>query len=518
MPSDIDFSSPQIFDYFGSTTLGLNNLKPVVEPALVKEVMGDILGPDEFDGTNLRKVSLDSTASGKMLRSVFNYLQDYLGDAYANPHSENYTDSQVSTELIEETRSDVLRFVGANSDTHMAIFVGHGATGALNLAAMTLFADRYHGQISNFSINSSLYSLSGNNRRKVFYTEAEHHANMLPWRYYAGQENTDAIPVNPNTGLPNLDKLEEMLKENAGKVRLVAMTAASNVIGVMPDLKRAAQLAHQYGAEILIDCAQRLAHAPINMQELGVDYLVFSGHKVYAPGSPGVLVMPKSAARDIPVFQGGGIVKAVTLDSVHYIEEGPTKEEAGTPNAVGIVMLKAALETLSGVGMSEVFEHEQALLNPLIQGLSAISGVKVFGDTDITRTPRVGVSSLNMEGLHYSILARSLNDYWHISVRDGCFCAHPLVNALYQLSPEDVRKTEIEVSQGNHANKPGMVRPSLGIYNSKRDISRLHRAMDWSRENRKLLNKVYAVDHHGNVHSADGWVRPTKASKPRLRF
>jgi len=167
----------------------------------------------------------------------------------------------------------------------------------------------------------------------------------------------------------------------------------------------------------------------------GIDFLVFSGHKVYAPGSPGVIVGERALLSQVePDEVGGGMVDDVSFEDYAVTEHFPEREEAGTPNIVGAVLLGAALEALMQVGMEAVQAHEQALLARLLGALLARPGVRVYGDTDLARSPRVGTVAFNLEGLDHALVAAVLNDYFCVAVRNACFCGDPYVREM--LKPE----------------------------------------------------------------------------------
>src|SRR5579885_2112701 len=256
----------------------------------------------------------------------------------------------------------------------------------------------------------------------------EHHANLLPWRKHAPK--TECVPVDPVRGTLDLNALETALQRNSGNVRLVAVTGVSNVTGIVNDIPTISAMAHHYGAQVLVDAAQAAPHLPIDMRGDGIDFLVFSGHKIYAPGSPGVLVAPKASLPAEPDEVGGGVVEAVDTLAHRITDRLPDREEAGTPNVLGAIALASSLGTLSGLGMERVWEHERELAALMISGLRVFSEIRIYGDADLERTPRAGVVSFNVEGLHRAIVSKALADYFNIAVRSGRFCAYPYVDAL----------------------------------------------------------------------------------------
>jgi selenocysteine lyase/cysteine desulfurase len=485
-----------LFSQLAATTPGLRTPYPICGASVALEALPPHLLPEGFGpgSTSLPLTYLDSTASTKMIgpvRSAWESLMEH----YANSHSTTYGAARLSTHAFEKAHETVLKFTGADPSTHTAVFVGHGATGAVNRVARNLF-----------------WRQPEDGRDTVVYSGMEHHANQLPWNKYAPR--WIGVPVDAARGTLPLAALRDVLRENQGRVRLLTVTAVSNVTGIVNDVAEMARLAHEAGAEILVDAAQAAAHRKIRMREDGIDYLVFSGHKVYAPGSPGVLVMPKSSSPAQPDEMGGGIVLSVDLDRYLLSGDLPSREEAGTPNIPGAVTLAAALKTLEAIGMNRVWSHELALTRQLIGGLSVFEEVRIFGDADIDRTPRAGVVAFSVDGLHHAVVSQALADYFNIAVRNECFCAHPYVKALLGVTPAELEAFERAVSRGDHSRTPGMVRASLGLYTDEGDIERFHAAMDWIVANRARLNAEYEVSREGRAVRGDGWTWDPETYSP----
>jgi cysteine desulfurase / selenocysteine lyase len=464
------------FQALSLSTVGLRTAYPLVDIGPVVSSFPEHLLPDGLDRFSTAPVFpltyLDSTASTMMIGPVRKAL-DFALEHYANTHSRAYPSARISTRAYEKAHETVLRFVGADPTTHTAVFVGHGATGAVNRLARSLFAQ--------LSEPKSL----------VVVSEMEHHANFLPWVKHAPK--TAVFRVDPERGTLCLDALESVLAKNSGYVRLVAVTGVSNVTGIVNDVAAISELAHKYGADLLVDAAQMAPHRAIHMTATGIDYLVFSGHKIYAPGSPGILVMPKESVPAVPDEMGGGIVRAVNREGYVLTTKLPDREEAGTPDILGAAQLSAALETLSGIGMEAVWEHERKLAELLVSGLAVFSEIRIYGDADLKRTPRAGVVSFNIEGLHRTIVSKALADYFSIAVRGGRFCAYPYVTTLLAA---DSRKGHPQ---------DGMVRASVGIYTTEEDIQRFHHAIDWIIENQDRLRAEYEITADGSAVRRDGW-------------
>jgi selenocysteine lyase/cysteine desulfurase len=258
---------------------------------------------------------------------------------------------------------------------------------------------------------------------------------------------------------------------------------------------------------VVVDASQYLAHAPLRLSDTGavereLDAVVFSGHKLYAPGSPGVAVVRRVLLEGCePDEVGGGMVDDVSLTGYQVTARFPDREEAGTPNLIGAVQLGAALNVLQRVGMARIHAAEQQRLRSLLAKLAAIPGVRMYGDPDPDRTPRLGVVSFNLAGLEHGLVAAVLNDYYNVAVRNGCFCAHPYVREL--LKPE-LWALEIDPDTGDAEAliRPwrGMVRASLGLYTTDEDIEALLAGIGELLARPDHYRALYLAGADGNFH------------------
>jgi selenocysteine lyase/cysteine desulfurase len=259
------------------------------------------------------------------------------------------------------------------------------------------------------------------------------------------------------------------------------VSGASNITGLCAPIHDIAVWTHAAGAKIFVDAAQLAPHRPIDIrpdEDPGhIDFLALSAHKLYAPFGTGALIGPKKFFDEgDPDAVGGGVVDIVTLDHAVW-NRPPHKEEAGSPNVLGGVALAAAIRLLQGVGMDVIAAHEQELLNYAYAKLKKIPGIHLYGPTDDLRE-KVGVMAFNIEGMHHSLVSAILGTEGGIGVRDGCFCAHPYVKELLHVSPEEDRTYTAEVLAGDKSRMPGMVRASLGCYNTRGDIDALIGMLD----------------------------------------
>ena len=362
---------------------------------LLELVGGDLQVP-LVAGEWVRYANLDNAASAPALRRVADTVAELL-PYYGSVHRGAGFASLVSTEAYTAAREIARGFVGARADD-LVVFT-RNTTDALNLLADAL------------PPGTTVLTFTG-----------EHHANLLPWR--RGDVRHLGIPASPADAL---DALEAGLRALGGRTALVSVTGASNVTGEVWPIAEIARIAHRHGARVALDAAQLAAHRPLDIAAWEVDYVAFSGHKVYAPYGAGVLAGRADwldAGR--PHLAGGGAVRNVTADGVEWAT-GPARHEGGTPAALGAIAIAAAIGALGEAGWARIQAHEQELLERLLTGLDAIGGVRTYELWERGHD-RVGVVSFDVAGLDPALLAAALGAEHGIGVRDGAFCAHPLMD------------------------------------------------------------------------------------------
>jgi selenocysteine lyase/cysteine desulfurase len=375
-------------------------------------------------GRRARHVHLDNAASAPALARVAAHVTEVL-PVYASVHRGAGYLSQLCTGLYEQARETVGRFVGARPDD--VVVLTRNTTDALNLLSTAVPGE-------------------------VVVLDVEHHANLLPWRSAAGH-GARVVRSAPTLAQTEAALVAELVRRPAA---LLAVTGASNVTGEVPDLRRLVRLAHAHGARVVVDAAQLLPHRGFDLAALGADYVAFSGHKVYAPFGAGALVGRRDwLDRAEPHLAGGGAVREVTTEGTSW-GSSPERHEAGTPNVLGALALAEALRTLEATGLDRVREHEAALHGRLVDGLGArgIEPLRIWPDAPDV----VGVVSFTVPGHRPSQVAAYLSAEHGVAVRDGRFCAHPL---LARLGVTD-----------------GAVRASLGVGSSSADVDRLLEALD----------------------------------------
>jgi cysteine desulfurase / selenocysteine lyase len=406
------------------------------------------------DGREVRYVNLDNAATTPPLSTVVDCSRFFF-EWYASVHRGSGLKSLISTHVYEHCREVIAAFVGADPAVHALVFT-QNATHALNKLAMRICSSAKHPQ-----------------EHVVLTTVMEHHSNMLPWRKLGCEVHYAAI--HREDGTLDMANLEEKLRRYAGRLCLVAVSGASNVTGILPPIRRIARLAHEHGAMIAVDATQLIPHRAFQMgapdDPERIDFIAFSGHKMYAPFGAGVLVGPRHVFEDSdPDTVGGGTVSAVTTDEVLWAPL-PEREEAGTPNAPGALALGCATKVLTNIGMDAVAEHERELTRRALRRLTRIPGLQLYGlkDPDV-REDRLGVISMNADRFPHSIFAAVLGHEWGIGVRNGCFCAQPYVRELLGVSDEEMRRLMTKLAAGDHATVPGMVRISFGVYNTPEEV------------------------------------------------
>ncbi|MGL5833680.1 MAG: aminotransferase class V-fold PLP-dependent enzyme [Waterburya sp.] len=419
------------------------------------EVVGASRQVPLIDGRSVPQVFLDNAASTKPFQSVNDFISDIM-PYYSNIHRGTGFDSIFCTQRYEEARQIIGNFVGWDSNKDVVIPV-RNTTEGMNLLAQTIMFKP---------------------RGRVITTLAEHHSADLPWR---DQAEVDYIPVNSNGELI-LAELERLLIEARGTVQVVSVTGASNVTGIVNPIYEIATLAHRYGALIVVDGAQLIPHRQFHMRPHDhlehIDFVVFSGHKMNCPYGIGVVVGRRDIFDAAPPYQpGGGTVQSVGLDRVIWAES-PEKQEAGTPNILGMFALAKTIEIMKNITMEAIEEQETRLTILLLQGLTEIPNVDILGLSDPAVVEnRVGIVTFQIKGLHHGMVGAILSHEWGIAIRNGCFCAHPLVKQLLNVTSKQEQLFEAEILQGQRVNVPGAVRCSLGIHNTETDVKRFVEAV-----------------------------------------
>lgn len=395
-----------------------------------------------LSGSYSTAINFDNAATTPPFHCVLRKIEEFC-PWYSSVHRGTGYKSVTTSDWYEAAREEIKAFVQADREKDILIYT-KSTTEAINVLAHSL--SQQAGQAV------------------VLSTEMEHLANDLPWR---AAFTIDYVAVDRD-GRLSLASLEKKLRQYGGSVKLVAVTGASNVTGYMNPIHRIAGICHQYGAQLLVDGAQLVPHCPVDMKPHSsrehIDFLVFSSHKMYAPFGVGVLIGPRKAFQGCsPLCKGGGAVRLVSRQFVDW-DDSPYKEEAGTPNVIGVVALVTAIRLLKQLDVGEIHDYERELTKYIMAGLSTIPGIRLFGSSK-DREDRVSLFSFQVEGLDHRLFAKMLSYEAGIAVRSGLFCAHPYVEKLLGLKEKELDYYH----KHQEAVVPGLVRVSLGVYNTCRE-------------------------------------------------
>jgi selenocysteine lyase/cysteine desulfurase len=398
-----------------------------------------------LDGTMTPMINFDNAATTPALKAVKDAIDKEL-EMYGSIGRGFSQKSNHSTDVYNSVRDKVLDFLEADPEQYTCFYT-NSTTDGLNKLASALITSK---------------------NDVVLTTRIEHHANDLSWRE---RVNKVLYAEVDEKGRVIYDDIEKLLKAN--KVKIVSVSAASNVTGYVNDVHRVAKLAHKYGAQIVVDGAQIVAHRKFSMvgdlndSTDDIDYIAFSAHKMYSPYGGGAVVgITKELNKHMPTFYGGGTIKVVGDDWAAY-KEAPAAYEAGSPNYPGVVGLGKAIDVLSTVGMDKIEAHEKVLNRKIIDGLKKLPNVILYGDTE-NIDDRVGVVTFNFSDINTYYISQKLSELGGVATRRGAFCAHPYVWRLMGISDDKVKSFE----NCTDVNTAGMVRVSFGIYNNEEDVDK----------------------------------------------
>ncbi len=384
----------------------------------------------EFAFLNTELHYLDNASTSQRPKPVIEAITDYYTNYNANVHRGIYELSERASTAYEETRAIVQQFIGAEHAEEI-IFTS-GATHSLNLAARLLAQELKTGD-------------------EIIVSVIEHHANLVPWQLVAKERGLKLVTLTPNAQ----DELEpaELEKLITDRTKILAIAHISNVTGYIAPVKALAAVAHEHEITVVVDGAQSAPHIAIDVQELGIDLLAFSGHKLCGPTGTGVLYGKREILERLePIFGGGSMIDQVTpLESTWA--PLPDKLEPGTPNVAGVIGLGAAINYLQSIGMENIHQRIEELYTYMWERFEAAEGVTSYGPKN--REVRTGIISFTASGLHPHDIA-SILDQNNIAVRAGHHCAQPLMK---------------------HWGVPSTTRASLYFYNTKKDIDALMSAI-----------------------------------------
>jgi len=373
-------------------------------------------------------IYLDNAATSHKPQCVIDAVSRFYAEINSNVHRGAHTLSREATDAYEDARKKLAGFIGAGAPEEI-VFV-RGATEAINLVA---------GSWGGVHVGPG---------DEIVITELEHHSNIVPWQMLAKRAGAvlKAAPLD-NNGDVVLEAYEKLFTP---RTRITAFAHVSNVLGTVNPVRHMADIAHSHGAVVLVDGAQAVPHLPVNVRELDVDFYVLSGHKMYGPMGIGVLYGKRPLLESMPPWQGGGgMIRHVSVDHSEF-QNAPAKFEAGTGSIADAIGLGAAAEYLSNVGMVRISAHEHMLTQRMMEGLSALRGVRVIG----TPAVKAGVVTFVTDADPETV-ARKLDSHG-IAVRAGHHCAQP---ALLRYGLKSA------------------VRASLGLYNTPEEVDALVKAI-----------------------------------------
>ena len=384
---------------------------------------------DQFPGLANNWHYLDTAATAQKPQVVLDAMMRAGGADYATVHRGVYARSAHMTVAFEAARERVARFMGAASANEI-VFV-RGATEGINLVAHSW---------------GGAHLKAGD---RIMLSRLEHHSNIVPWQMVAEKvgAHIDVCPLTAD-GLIDLDWLEENLTEQH---KLVALAHVSNVLGSVLGVKRAVKAAHAVGAKLMLDGCQAAPRMRLNMAELGCDFYVFSGHKLYGPTGVGILWAKAETLESMPPWQGGGaMIDRVTFEKTSYAP-APSRFEAGTPMIIEVLGLHTAIDFVDAIGPEDIFAHESALAAQTRDALRSINSITLFGPEKST-----GIVSFSMAGVHPHDIGTILDEEG-VAIRAGHHCAQPLMD---------------------HLGVPATARASFGIYNDESDVAALVRGLE----------------------------------------
>lgn len=375
-------------------------------------------------------VYFDSGATAQKPLSVINLTDELMRDHNANIHRGVHHLSGKMTEMYEEARERVRRFIGA--ECREEVIFTSGATASINLVAYA-WSERFLNEGDN-----------------IIVSEMEHHSNIVPWQLAAERKGAElrVLPFD-DRGELRYDMLASLIDS---RTKLVAVTEASNTLATCPNLEPIVAAAHAVGAVVMVDGCQGIVHGGGRVKERGYDFYAMSGHKLYGPTGIGVLYGRKELLEEMPPFMGGGdMVDKVTFAKTTYAPL-PLKYEAGTANFIGAVGLAAAIDYVESIGMEHIERHEQELLQYATEELKKIEGLRIYGEAE-RRCPLI---SFTIDGTHPYDVGMIL-DKLGVAIRTGHHCAEPVMT---------------------HFGVTGMCRASIGMYNTKEEVDILVRGVE----------------------------------------
>ena len=374
-------------------------------------------------------IYFDNAATSQKPKVVIDKVNDYYQNHNSNVHRGVHELSQIATNIYEESRVKIQHFIGAENLEE--IIFTKGTTDGINIVA------------SAWAENQ----LQKND--EIIISAMEHHSNIVPWQILCEKTGAKLI-ISPISNKGELI-LEDFKKLLSPKTKLIAISHVSNTLGTINPIEEVIKISKEYNCKILIDAAQSVPHFKINVSKLNCDFLVFSGHKIFAPTGTGILYVKKDRYTEMKPYQGGGdMIKEVSFEKTTF-NSPPHKFEAGTPNIAGIIGLGAAIDYVNSIGIEQVYQIEEELLKYATEKISSIKDIKIYGNAE----KKASVISFNLKNSHPFDVG-TLLDQMGIAIRTGHHCTQPLMDFY---------------------NIPGTARVSFAFYNTKSEIDLFIKAL-----------------------------------------
>ncbi|MCX6147232.1 MAG: aminotransferase class V-fold PLP-dependent enzyme [Candidatus Kapabacteria bacterium] len=444
----------------------------------IENIRENIVGINQkvtlLDGREKQYVFFDNGASTPSFQYSLDKINEFM-NWYSAVHRGSGIKSIVASQAYDDAHNIVGEFVGADPLTHTIIFLKN----------------------TTEAINKLSYRIELTEDEIVLISGMEHHSNLLPWRRSG---KFDIIKIDKE-GYLDYNDLDGKIRKYGKRIKLIAVTGASNGSGIVNDYHRIAEIAHSNGSMILVDAAQLSPHRKINMLKNDdprhIDFLVMSAHKMYSPYGIGVLIMPNDIClKGDPEYVGGGNSLAVTHKKALW-RSGADKEEAGSPNTVGGIAFAAALKVLLEIGMDKVAQHELELTEYILKKFAMMPSIKTLIKTDYDNLKnRLGVITFNIENINYQLVGAILCYEFGIGLRCGRFCTQPYINKLLGLTEEEDEIYYNNLANGERKDIPGVIRISFGIYNTIEEIDYLIQALEYIIE-KKVFDNYYYNNSYG---------------------
>jgi len=415
-------------------------------------------------------INLDNAATTPPFSSVQTGINEFL-NSYGSIHRGSGTKSKVSTDLYEDSRIVIKDFVNAPTDSY--VLFTENTTEAMNVAAY--FFSFLKGKVAVSSIEHSSSWLPwikaegikglGKKQVKLHGMESANHQIQI-----IGREQVLRYDVNDKFEF-DLNSIENLLKNN--NIKVVVLTASSNINGYCPEIKKISELVHEYNAYFVVDACQFLQHHNIDMQDMGIDFLAASGHKFYAPYGSGFLIGSKKFFDEFLPYQiGGGNLPYITEDGEFLRYRNQLAHDPGTSNSVGVVAMSLAIKQLKKLGMENIKKHESHLAKKLFDYMKSNSKIELFVNENSLNT----VIPFKIKGLNSNAVAEKLNSDYGIGVRAGSFCVYQVIRKLLKI--EDEFDIISSIRNGDTSKVPSLVRASIGLCNTMSDIDRMIEALE----------------------------------------